>query len=178
MYIIYESVAGNDPRVTEEFKIIDQFWHYTIAYIAPEDESEVFTKWLKPVEVTEAVAKSYKFADAHEGELSLRRPVDANGDGYIDEIEAASDQTEKYIHTVSASEEANCVALLKAIMTNYLQNHNEGDTDLVTNLQAKIDAVSTLTEAQMLMATYYDFDCLSTAGKDKTKEFDVPWDDT
>lgn len=175
MYITYETVASNDPRITTEIKYVGSFWHYTIAFIDPAVEDEVYTKWLKPVVVSEAVAKSFKFVGALEGEISLRVPVDLNGDGYIDEIEMASEQTEKIAYFLTDDDKANTIALIRAVGKNYLENHSKNQ-DTIAALSAQLDACTTLEDIQMLMATYFDFDVAYTAGKTKTRTLDVDWD--
>ena len=121
------------------------------------------------------MAKSYKFIGAVNGEISLRVAVDLNGDGLIDEIEAASAQAgEKIPYFLTPEDDANCTELLKTLMKNFLKNHNS-DPEVASQLTAKINACQNLEETQMLMATYYDFDVASTAGKDKTREIQVTW---
>lgn len=175
MYITYETVAGNDPRIVPELLYVASFWHYTIAYIAPENEAEVYTKWLKPVEIPEAVAKSHKFAGALNGEISLRVAVDLNGDGYIDDIEMASEQTEKIAYFLTDEDNANVVAFLKAVGKNYVQNHSKIPAT-IEGVSALLDACTTLEETQMVMATYFDFDVAYTHGKEKVQAFEVDWD--
>jgi hypothetical protein len=174
MYITYESVASNDPRVVPEIKFIGTFWHYTISYIDPVDESEVFIKWLKPTVLSQDVAKSYKFVGATDGEISLRTAVDLNGDGIIDAIETASAQGTKIPYFLTEDDEKNTCDLMKSVMKNYIDK-NSTDTAVTTRLYEIIDAASNLTETQMVMATYFDFDVASTAGKEKIKEVEVPW---
>lgn len=176
MYIIFETVASNDPRITSQIKYVASLWHYMICRIDPQDEADTYTGWLKPEVVSEDIAKAYKFVGAVDGEISLRVAVDLNGDGVIDEIEHASAQGEKIPYFLTAADDANGAALLKTMMKNFVKNHSDSD-ELTTNLNAKIEACQNLEETHMLMATYFDFDVASTAGKPKVKEFDVPWDD-
>lgn len=176
MYIIYETVAGNDPRIVPEIEFVASIWHYTISYIKPENESEVFTKWLQPTEISENVAKAYKFVGAVNGEISLRVPVDLNGDGVIDAIEIASAQLQKIPYFLTAEDDQNTRELLSAVMKNYIKKHITQMLAMhVTRLHELIDSAKDLNEMQMIMATYFDFDVASTAGKEKVKEFEVPW---
>lgn len=174
MYIIYETVAGDDPRVTPEIEFVGSVWHYTISYISPENESEVFLKWLKPTEISEAVAKAYKFVASHEGEVNLKVPVDLNGDGFIDEIELATSQSEKIPYFLTADDDKNTSDLLKAIMKNHIDKHLE-DAATKTRLLEIIDAAQTLLDTQIVMATYFDFDVAATANMTLVKEVEVPW---
>ena len=41
MYIIYESIASNDPRRDNRIQMVASEWHYTIGYIAPADEGKL-----------------------------------------------------------------------------------------------------------------------------------------
>lgn len=175
MFIMFETVASNDPRITSELKYFASPWHYTICRIDDADADKVYTGWLKPEIISEAVAKSHKFIGAANGEISLRVAVDLNNDGYIDEIEQASSQAEKISYFLTSEDDANCSELLKAMMRNYVKNHSNSE-ELTTQLTAKINNCQNLQETQMLMATYFDFDVASTAGKEKIKEFDVPWE--
>jgi hypothetical protein len=174
MYIIYESVASNDPRVVPEIEYVGSVWHYTIAYIAPANEEDVFTKWLKPSVVSQDVAKAYKLVGATNGEISLRVAIDLNGDGIIDEIEQASAQGEKIPYFLTEADDQNTCELLKTVMKNYIDK-NSTDSAVTTRLYEIIDSAENLDQTHMVMATYFDFDVASTAGKEKIKEVEVPW---
>lgn len=170
MYITYETISGNDPRLDSRMEYIGSFWHYTISYISPEHETDVYVKWLNGVEISENVAKSYKFMNALNGELSLR----VSASSVNDIVHASGDTPEKILYHMNEQELSDTVELYKAIMLNYMDNHCQGG-EVKEALRAKINETKTLPDIQMLMATYYDFDVAYTQGKKKKKELIVVW---
>jgi len=171
MYITFETIPGNDPRLDPKMEFVGSFWHYTIAYIPPQDEEEVYTKWLKGAVISEGAAKAHKFTNALDREISIR--VSATNADEV--VHASGDTPEKILYVMNDQEVNDTRDLYKAIMQNYLDNHCT-DENHKERLSKKISEVATLEEAQMLMASYYDFDVAYTIHRPKNKEFIINWE--
>ena len=173
---MFETIASNDPRLTPEISFVGKFWHYTIAYIDPEVESSVVTSWLRGTVISEDVAKADKFTAAYEGELSVM----ANSDGTIAEMITPTSYGDKFYkkaaYFLTDEDKENAVTCMKEAMRLFTRDHTT-DTEKQTRLNELIDAIpaSDLEEAQMFMATYFDFDTAYTQGRPRSPEFTVNW---
>lgn len=175
MYIMYESIAGNDPRLNSKIKEIGKFWHVTISYIAPEDEADVITGWLNGEVVEEAVAKADKFTNAYERELSVMTLASAPED-LIVATSGGNAFYKKEAYFLTDDDAKNAIACMKVGMRVFTKNHCK-DEDIKTQLLAKIEQVGEydLEAAQLFMATYFDFETAYTQGKYRVPEFTVNW---
>ena len=176
MYIMFETIASNDPRLDPKLSFVGKFWHYTIGYVAPEDESGVITSWLRGTEISEDVAKADKFCSAYEGELSVM----ANEDGSIASMTTPTSYGnpfyKKAAYFLTSDDTANAIRCMQEAMRLFTRDHTS-DEPLQTQLYALIDALdlTNLDAAQMFMATYFDFDTAYTQGRPRYPEFTVNW---
>ena len=69
IYIIHETIAGDDPRWQPGMELIGDFWNYSVS-TAPDG---TFVDWLHGKVVGEFVAKSYKFVTARDGEIPVAK---------------------------------------------------------------------------------------------------------
>lgn len=169
MYIIFEAIASNDPRADERIKTISTSWHHIIGYIAPEDEGSVNIDWLKATQVTRDVAYAHIFTNALDGEVPIMRNVKDTAD-IISPTSFGDNDYEKINYKLTSADELNTVALLKALMLNYAEAHLTEETGL-TYIRANVPSLTKLTDTQMFMATYFEWDCAYTANKEKRKLF-------
>ena len=169
MYIIYESIASNDPRRDSRIQMIASEWHYTIGYIAPADEGAVNTEWLKATTITEGMANAHNFTNALDGEVPIMRNV-SNPRDIVQPTSFGDSNYEKINYTLTSTDELNTVGLLKAIMLNFAEHHFTEETGLV-QIKAQVPGLQTLKDTQMYMATYFEWECAYTANKDKTPQF-------
>ena len=176
---MYETIAGNDPRNDNRIKHLNQFWHLTISYIAPEDEADVVTHWLKGEVISEEVAKAAVFCGAYEGELSVL--ADENGNVLNNQITPTSygdSFYKKAAYFLTDTDKKNAIECMKAAMRIFTNNHCF-DEAVKQQLLDKINAIDSdgfdLDDAQMFMATYFEFDTAYTNGKTKSPEFQVNW---
>ena len=169
MYIIFEAIASNDPRVDARIETIATTWHHTIAYIAPEHDGDVRIDWLKATQITRDVAYAHHFTNALEGEISIMRNI-ADAADIIQPTSFGDNNYEKINYKLTSVDELNAVALLKTLMLNYAEMHLTEDTGLI-QLRVNVPTLSTLKDTQMFMATYFEWDCAYTANKEKRKLF-------
>jgi len=169
MYIIYESMAGNDPRKTPLIEDIASEWHYTIAHIKPENLSKVNLEWYKATEITEGMAYAYHFTNAVNEEVSLMKST-SNPKDMVQPTSFGEEGYTKVDYKLTSTDELNAVGLLKAIMLNWAENHLSEETGLV-QIKTKVPTLKRLKETQMFMATYFETEFAYTAGKEKTPEF-------
>jgi hypothetical protein len=172
---MYESVAGNDPRLNSKIKEIGKFWHIAISYIAPEDEADVITGWLNGEVVEESVAKADKFTCAYERELSVMTAV-AEVEDLVIATSGGNQFYKKEAYFLTDDDAKNAIACMKVGMRIFTKNHCK-DEEIKAQLLAKIDQVGEydLEAAQLFMATYFDFETAYTQGKHRIPEFTVNW---
>lgn len=174
MYIVFETLASNDPRLDPRMNIFGKYWHYSIAYIAPEHEADVYIKWMPHEVVTEKVAKSDKLAAAIDGEIALL----VKNFGTYEEIVAPTSKGnngyQKQLYYLTDEDDKNCTELLKAIAKLHILNKLAEDNEpgIKEKLLEKASKLRTLNEAQEFFYNYLEV-CLTayTAGMEKTAEF-------
>ena len=170
-YIIHEAVAGDDPRIDPKMETVGEFWHYSIIKF-PSDQGIVY-HWLNGVEVTESIAKAYKFTSAHENEVSVR----VSTTNY-DEISDGSGDTEdrestKIYYRLTAEDQKNTIDFFKAIMKLHLQNRADSSSKNTQALASMIDRLSSVTDAQNLMYDYLDVGFAVNVTQRRAPKFNV-----
>lgn len=183
MYIVYESISNTDPRYDPKIQEIGKFWHYTVAYIAPEDQPNVIISWLKPEELTEEVAKANKFAAANNGELTVVNASATNYEDIVSPTSGGNNNYKKQIYFLTPQNKTAATAFMKKVLKMYTISHLTGsrgqeiNLELKTNLLAKIDALdpNDLDAAQLFAYTYFPWSIAATEGRPKNREFEVPW---
>ena len=184
MYIVYETIASNDPRVDPRIKVIGKFWHYDIAYVAPEDEADTRVDWLKGAVVTEKVAFANKFAGAVDGEVTLLNKDFKSYDEIVFATNASQMDAENYVRQVYFLKDEDLknardfiAECLKLQVKNYITPDtmkNPPGTD--TRLYEVIANATTLNQIQMVMKSYFACDVnLYTTTRPKNNTFDVNW---
>lgn len=172
MYIIYETIASNDPRYTPLIEYIATEWHYTIGYIAPENLSNVNLPFYKATEINESVAHAHQFTNAVNGEISLMRSTNNPKEMVQPTSEGDADYV-KVAYKMTAEDEMNAVSLLKSMMLNWAENHYTEETGLI-QIRTEVPGLRRLKETQMYMATYFEIEFASTQGKEKNPLFTTP----
>ena len=177
MYIIFETLSSNDPRLDPRMQNFSKFWHHSIAYINPADESNVIVSWLKHEVISEDVAKAAIFTTAYQGEIAVLANEDgtvannmltptSGGDGFY----------KKAPYFLTEDDKRNAIKCMQASMRLFTEQHST-DTEKNASLLALINQLDPvdLDDAQMFMATYFDFDTAYTNGKSKSPEFQMNW---
>ena len=172
-YIIHETIPGDDPRLDPRMEHVGEFWHYTV--IKFPSGSDVIHQWLHGAEISEDVAKAYKFTSAHQNEISVRKST-----SIYDEIADGSGDTEgsdgaKIYYRLNANDIKNTLDFFKTVMKLHLKNHADANSANVQTLNRMIDQVDSVTNAQMLMYDYFDvgFPCCQT--KARAPKFNIIW---
>ena len=177
MYIIFETLSSNDPRWHSNIKDAGKFWHHTIGYIAPEDEESTPTQWITHEVIDEGVAKASLFASAYKGELSVL--ADENGnvwDNTITPTSGGDAHFKKATYFLTADDKSNAIKCMQAAMRLFTQQHStdaEKNAELIEQINAL--PLTDLDDAQMFMATYFDFDTAYTNGKPRSPLITMNW---
>jgi|APGre2960657444_1045066.scaffolds.fasta_scaffold220341_1 hypothetical protein len=165
MYIICETLAGNDPRYTSDLERIYSHWIYTAYYNPTPLDLELYDA----IEVSESVARSMKFANVNKGKIGLRTGSLAHEEVFGNSTEADGVKTYYYI---DESEEAETVELLRVEMLLHLRKHyrdilsEQKRNDLHPKkvaIEAEIAACDTLINTKILMHTKFGVDSLHGA---------------
>ena len=177
MYIIYETIASNDPRRSPGIRDFGTFWHYTVAEVTPGTHVD----WLKGMEVSEAVAKVWILVTSVDGEITVLK---SNVDSYADIILPSSGGNQGYYkETYFLTDTDKTLAknflgtVLKIEAKNKLSTDGmKNPADTLTRLNQVIDNAQTLNDMQMVMKNYFDVDCCGyTANQPKNPAFTVNW---
>jgi hypothetical protein len=175
MYIVYEAISNTDPRFDTKIQEIGKFWHYTVAYIAPENESSVVTSWLKGEEVPETVAKANKFACASHGELTVVNKLATRYEDIISPTSYSNNNYKKDIYFLTPQNKTDSVTFVKIVMKQYA--NSKAPEDVAAKLIEKIEALdpNDLDAAQYFMYCYFPWSIYATEGRPRPREFEVPW---
>lgn len=173
-YIIHESVAGNDPRLHPKMERMGEFWHYNVIKF-PSNDPDIVYSWLHGEEVTESVAKAYKFTSAHENEISVRKSTNVyeeifDGSGDTEDL----DETKVY-YRLTPADKNNAVEFFKTVMRIHVKNWTDSSSKYSQTLLRMINDVQTITQAQDLMYDYFDVGFPCNARRVRNPKFQVNW---
>ena len=179
MYIMFETIAGNDPRRDPKLIHLNQFWHLTIGYIAPENEADVYTKWLNGEVISKDVAEAAVFCTAHHGEMSVLADEKGNiANNKIIPTSYGDPHYKKATYFLTDEDKKNAIECMKAAMRIFTNNHCPDEsqkTMMIEKINSIDSAAADLDGAQMFMATYFEFDTAYTNGKPRSPEFKIDW---
>jgi hypothetical protein len=179
MYIVFETIASNDPRLDPKMNIFGKYWHYSIAYIAPEHEADVYLKWLSYEVISEKVAKSDKLAYSIDGEIALLVRNFGTYDEIIAPTSRGDNNYQKQLYYLTDDDDKNCTELLKAIAKLHILNRLSTDNDVGVKekLLEKSMKLKTLNEAQEFFYNYFNVSLTAyTAGMEKSAEFEAKFE--
>ncbi len=173
-YIIHETVAGDDPRLHPLMERMGEFWCYSVIKF-PSNNNDIVHSWLHGQEVTESVAKAYKFTSAHENEISVRKSTNIydeifDGSGDTEEL----DETKVY-YRLTEADKINCVEFYKTIMRIHLKNHTESNSKSAAGLNAAINKLTTINQTQELMYDYFDIGFPINTRRKRNPKFKIHW---
>lgn len=150
MYILHETVAGNDPRLHPAMQVFGTYWHYTVTYIPDDVAGSVYYDWLKPEVISEDVAKAYKFTGASNNELTVKKSASNWEELATASGESLSGHGEKFIYELTTKDRANCVSFLKAMIKNYVTNRVE-DADKRNSILQLLTTVRSIDECRAIL---------------------------
>jgi hypothetical protein len=152
MYIVHETVAGDDPRLHPSMQMFGSFWHYTIRYIP--DNENVYIDWLKGAVISEDVAKAHKFTSAVNGELTVKK----NTSNWDELLHASSENMNgpKAIYELTVRDHDNCVAFLKATFGIFIKTRVLDATDS-QRLTEMVQTATTIEQLKRIQSQYMHF---------------------
>ena len=166
-YIMFETVAGNDPRLVPEIEMIGNDWHFTFAKV----NGTPVIDWLNATTITKEMFDARNFTNALDGEVGIMRSVTDPAD-IIQPTSFGDNDYEKVAYRLNSIDESNTVALLKAQMLNWAENNFDDDSGRI-QIRAQVPGLRTLKETQMYMATYFEWECAYTHQLDKEPQFET-----
>lgn len=170
MYIIHETIAGDDPRFDSRAEVIGHYWHFTIRKIL---DASVYTGWIPHEVIDENVAKSHKLTGSYKGEISL--PSKATN---YEEFRQASGEnvgtSRKFIYKLTSTDINNVVKLMQASMRIFAKNHIE-DKSVVSKLIDLVNSAKTIEQCEQLLHDYFNVDSALTHGTPRDPKFKIEW---
>lgn len=165
MYIVCETIAGNDPRYTSTLERIYSHWIYTTYYSPDPLDLDLYDAF----EVSESVARSMKFANTNKGKIGLRAGTLAHEEVFSNSTEPSGTKSYYYI---DESEESETVELCKVEMRLFLRKHfrdvvkpeqQAEYADKKALIESEIEACDTLVNCKILMHKRFGLDSLHGA---------------
>jgi hypothetical protein len=171
MYIISETLAGNDPRFHADMERIYSHWLYTSYYVPDSAKPSVVIDNKEMIEVPENVARAVKFGNVNAGKIGIRTGTLAHEEVFGESTEPDGQKTYYYINE---TDEQNVVQALKFEMTLYLNKHYSQlsseiysrFSDKRQTIESEISECSTLIECQKLMHVRFGLESLKGAQTD------------
>lgn len=165
MYIVCETLAGNDPRFLPDMERIYSHWIYTTYFIPRRIDLSNYDA----VEISESVARAQKFANVNKGKIGFRTGSLAHEEVFGESTEPDGEKTYYYI---TPEDEELTVELLKAEMNLYLHTHYKkvvDDKDYSKyqskrlQVEREISACQTIIECKILQHKRFGLDSLHAA---------------
>lgn len=169
MYIIHETIAGNDPRNIKNSQVIGHYWHFTIRSVK---ENE-YLDWLPHEKISEEVAYSCRITGAYKGVVSLARDAVSP-----EEVISASGDVPygKYIYKLTDSDKKNVVELMKSAMRLFAKGHLQKKNQ-INKLMPVIDEADTIEKCEEVLFHYFKVNTASTQGHARKPAFKLSWID-
>ena len=170
MYIIHQSITGNDPRLHESFVEVGHYWHFTITQV-PDDQG-IYIDWLSYLELPEEVAKCSILTNNYKGVVSLTKPTNR----VEDMVTASGDiEWEKYVYRLTDQDKQNVTALMKSAMKLYATDTLD-DRKLLKKLLNKVESCQNQEDCEQIMHHYYKVSLSPTTNKQpREPEFNIKW---
>lgn len=165
MFIILEGYASDDTRLVPELEFLEQYnyWHFDVAYIAPENVSKVPLSAINYIEVTEEVARAAKFVKAdHNNRLGILAGSEIHDELIHASLEAHVRKPKVY-YQLTEEDEANAIRFFKAVMMLEVITHYknlplavaEQNSAFKLSVIKKIEAANTMLDCRYLMHTVF-----------------------
>jgi hypothetical protein len=168
MYMVCETLGGDDFRLLPKIKQMYQHWIFSVYYVP--DSIKIDLNDYNAIEVEEDVAKSMKFAMVDKGKIGIRTGTDIHEDIFAESMEATG---EKQYYYLTEEDDRNTVELMKAEMRLYLDMHYNKLGKDAEKYKGKKQAIlqlikecSSITDCQKLQHTHFGVENVSHAKKD------------
>jgi hypothetical protein len=174
MYIVFETLASNDPRLDPKMNIFGKYWHYSIAFIAPEHEESVYLKWMPHEVISEKVAKSDKLASSIDGEIALLVKNFGTYEEIIAPTSGGDNNYRKQLYYLTPEDDKNCTDLLKAIAKIHILTKLSADNEpnVKERLLTMVSQLTNLNDAQVFFHNYFGVQLTAYTHKlENTAEF-------
>jgi hypothetical protein len=168
MYIISETLAGNDPRFKPLMERIYSHWEYTSYYVPDGTDVSDLVDGIAAVQVTEDIARSLKFGNVNNGKIGIRTGTLAHEEVFGESTEPDGEKTYYFI---TSDDENNLISAYKEEMKLYLNEHfskiSSADAEKwaskKTQVTQEINECTSVDACRRLMHTRFGLDSLKGA---------------
>jgi hypothetical protein len=170
MFIVFESIAGNDPRLLPQLERFHNYWNYTVyrideQYISNLDSSLIFAT------LTDEEGRASMLADAAEGRVTVKPNTDLST-LVLDNI-SGKPLAEKFWYVLTQDDKTNVISFLKKVLKIHGQKYVKSPEELsLYNLE--IDNCQTHEDCNFFMYHYLDVAHWNTGGE-RNPKFSITW---
>jgi hypothetical protein len=165
MYIVLETLAGNDLRLVPQIEIMPQYkyWAFEVAFIDPSYETSVDLSNIVHKIVPEHVARACKFASAdHSDRLGIVQGSQIHEEMMHATLEHHQSKPKVY-YQMTEQDINDAIEFYKVVLSLALEVHYRdlpsdqaaANADTKLALQNEIDSITTILEARELMHTKF-----------------------
>lgn len=161
MYIVLETLAGNDPRLVPQLEIMSQYkyWSFEVAFIDPAYETTVDLSTIIHKVVPEHVARACKFASAdHSDRLGIVQGSQIHEEMMHATLEHHESKPKVY-YQMTEQDINDALEFYKVVLSLALEIHYrdlpvdqaDSNADTKLSLQNEIDAITSVEQAREIM---------------------------
>lgn len=172
MFIVFESIASNDPRWCEELLRFSNFWIYTVARVNDNFVNEYDINSINAEIINESLARSSIFAAAVDGKISLRQNTETHSnllDPYSEGILCTFSGGDKKVdYHLTAEDKKHAVDFIKVVLKNYAKYHIVAEHER-SNFVAEVEDCNSIEDCNWIMYNYLDVRNYNTLGAKQPK---------
>lgn len=171
MYIVFEAIASNDPRMHPEMVRLIDFLNYTIYDIPENIVSELDIEGLNAELLSENVGRASLFFGAVEGKVQVK--ANTTQSNILLDNESGKPQEKKVYYAISEQEEADCVTFIKTVLKNMAEKYIQSSKQRKMYI-AELENCTTIDECNWFMWHYNGITHYNTYG-DRAPKFEIEW---
>ncbi len=172
MFIVFESIASNDPRWCEELSRFANFWIYTVARVNDDFTDNYDINSINAEIIDEKLARAALFAAAANGMISLRQNTETHGnllDPCCEDTPCTFSGGDKKIdYFLTDEDKKNAVNFIKVVLKNYAIHHILSKQERF-NFVTEVDYCNSIEECNWVMYNYLDVTNYNTIGTKNPK---------
>jgi hypothetical protein len=177
MFVIFESIATNDSRWSNELVRFGNFWIYTIAKVPDNFLENYDIKIINGQIINDNLANASIFANAVNEKISVR----LHDDNLKNPLSSCCDETPcsysggdiKVEYQLTDQDKKNTVDFIKTVLKHYSDYHILDNQEKL-NFISEIDSCNSIEECNWILYHYLDLTSYNTQGP-KQPKFLINW---